>query len=43
MDHNEWNLVKDIVYRWVDKHPDTAINRSLALWLGVKSNFEVRR
>ena len=41
MDDSDWSEVKYVVYQWVRKHPETSIDRSLALWLGVQNGYEV--
>ena len=42
MDDNDWIEVKHVVYQWVRKHPETSIDRSLALWLGGQNGYEVQ-
>ena len=43
MDGNDWKDVENIVFQWIDKHPwiQTAMDRSLALWLEVQNYYEV--
>ena len=42
MNENEWKDVKNIVFRWMRKHPERSLDRSLALWLGIQNDYEAR-